>query len=63
MDQKENEVQRWAASERDKEMHSALFALFQECNTKIDDSLTAILVSNEAIRRVLKASPWGKGIK
>lgn len=63
MSQKEEEVQQWAERERRQEMHDALFALLQEYTKKIETALTTITVSNEAIRRVLKASPWGHSIK
>lgn len=55
MSYKEEEVSNWAKRELGKEMHDALFALLQ------DYEGTGRIMS-DAVRRVLKASPWGKSV-
>ena len=61
--QKEDEVRRWAEAERGKEMHDALFELlraYEACGEREEYVPTPV---REAVRRVLKASPWGRGVK
>jgi len=62
MSSKEAEVERWVERERGIEMHNALFDLLQvyEGHSSYHEPE---LTLNEAVRRVLKASPWGHSVK
>ena len=60
MDYKEAEVQQWAERERGEEMHNALYALLQEYEVASNPNPVAL---RGAVRRVLKASPWGHAVK
>jgi len=62
MSQKESEVTRWAEAERGKEMHIALFDLLQVYEGKPSYQREGLSL-NEAVRHVLKASPWGHSVK
>jgi hypothetical protein len=62
MSQKEDEVTRWAERERGEEMHNALFDLLQVYEGKPSYQRQGLSL-NEAVRHVLKASPWGHAVK
>lgn len=60
MSQKEAEVERWAERDRGEELHTALFELLMAYQTNEERVYFKL---EEAVRRVLKASPWGKSVK
>lgn len=60
MNTKEAEVRKWAKYDQEKEMHCALFNLLQVYQSNQTDRVHLL---EEAVRGVLKASPWGHSVK